>query len=174
MADEKISDIIAEARGVFEELRKHGYESVSLDRMESTIGRIEAAYTREIGELKGERKGILKANESFAADNTRLRGELAAKDEEIARLEAYIAENDINGDTAVACLTEIKEAVDEKMAEIERLRALVKELTDALTTCMRDELDGCATRSEREEVNKHRKEYRELVSKAMEEVKDGE
>ena len=51
---------------------------------------------------------------------------------------------------------------------IQELRALVKELEDALTTCMRDELDGCATRSEREEVNKHRKEYRALVAKARE------
>ena len=35
-----ISNIITEARGVFEELRKHGYEVVSVDRMESIIGRI--------------------------------------------------------------------------------------------------------------------------------------
>lgn len=38
-----ISNIIREARGVFEELRKHGYEVVSIDSMESIIGRIEAA-----------------------------------------------------------------------------------------------------------------------------------
>lgn len=50
----------------------------------------------------------------------------------------------------------------------EKLRKLVKELASALTTCMRDELDGCATRSEREEVNKHRKEYRALVARARE------
>ena len=32
-----------------------------------------AAHKREIGELKGERAGILKANASLAADNDRLR-----------------------------------------------------------------------------------------------------
>ena len=45
---------------------------------------------REISRLKGERKGILKANESLAADNTRLRDELAAKDSEIATLRALV------------------------------------------------------------------------------------
>ena len=45
---------------------------------------------REISRLKGERKGILKANESLAADNTRLRDELAAKDAEIANLRALV------------------------------------------------------------------------------------
>ena len=48
--------------------------------------KIETAHKREIGELKGERKGLLKANEAFAADNTRLRGEVAAKDAEIEKL----------------------------------------------------------------------------------------
>lgn len=86
MANEKISDIIAEARGVFDEIRKHGHDVVSLDRMADIIDRILAANEREIGELKGERKGLLKANEAFAADNTRLRGEVAAKDAEIEKL----------------------------------------------------------------------------------------
>lgn len=40
---ETVRDIITEARGVFEELRKHGYEVVSVARMESIIGRISAA-----------------------------------------------------------------------------------------------------------------------------------
>ena len=48
--------------------------------------KIETAHKLEIGELKGERKGLLKANEAFAADNTRLRGEVAAKDAEIEKL----------------------------------------------------------------------------------------
>lgn len=47
-----ISNIIREARGVFEELRKHGYEVVSVDRMADIIDRIIAAHDREIGELK--------------------------------------------------------------------------------------------------------------------------
>ena len=47
MADEKISDIIAEARGVIEELRKYDYGVVSLNRMESIIDRIEAPHESE-------------------------------------------------------------------------------------------------------------------------------
>ena len=49
---ESIRDIISEARGVFAELRKHGYNVVSLDRMADIIDRILAAHDREIGELK--------------------------------------------------------------------------------------------------------------------------
>ena len=52
--------------------------------------KIETAHKLEIGELKGERKGLLKANEAFAADNTRLRGEVAAKDAEIEKLKAAL------------------------------------------------------------------------------------
>ena len=48
MANEKISDIIAEARGVFDEIRKHGHDVVSLDRMADIIDRILAANEREI------------------------------------------------------------------------------------------------------------------------------
>ena len=49
---ETIADIITEARGVFDELRKHGYNVVSVDRMADIIDRIIAAHDREIGELK--------------------------------------------------------------------------------------------------------------------------
>ena len=49
---ETIADIITEARGVFDEMRKHGYNVVSIDRMEDIIDRIIAAHDREIGELK--------------------------------------------------------------------------------------------------------------------------
>ena len=44
---ETIADIITEARGVFDELRKHGYNVVSVDRMADIIDRIEAAEKRE-------------------------------------------------------------------------------------------------------------------------------
>lgn len=54
------------------------------------VREIDDAHKREIGELKGERKGLLKANEAFAADNTRLRGEVAAKDAEIEKLKAAL------------------------------------------------------------------------------------
>ena len=42
-----VKDIITEARGVFDELRKHGYNVVSVDRMSEIIDRIEAAAKRE-------------------------------------------------------------------------------------------------------------------------------
>ena len=44
---ETIADIITEASGVFAELRKHGYNVVSVERMADIIDRIEAAAKRE-------------------------------------------------------------------------------------------------------------------------------
>ena len=44
---ETVKDIITEARGVFDELRKHGYNVVSVDRMSDIIDRVEAAHKRE-------------------------------------------------------------------------------------------------------------------------------
>ena len=44
---ETIEDIITEARGVFDELRKHGYNVVSVDRMADIIDRVEEAHKRE-------------------------------------------------------------------------------------------------------------------------------
>ena len=52
VTNETIADIITEARGVFDELLKHGYKVVSIDRMADIIDRIIAAHDREIGELK--------------------------------------------------------------------------------------------------------------------------
>ena len=42
-----IAYIIKEARGVLDELLKHGYKVVSVDRMADIIDRIEAAWKRE-------------------------------------------------------------------------------------------------------------------------------
>ena len=42
-----IADIITEARGVFDELRKHGYNVVSVERMADIIDRVEEAHKRE-------------------------------------------------------------------------------------------------------------------------------
>ena len=44
---ETIAYIIKEARGVLDELLKHGYKVVSVDRMADIIDRIEAAWKRE-------------------------------------------------------------------------------------------------------------------------------
>ena len=45
--------------------------------VEDMIDRIDAAHQREVGELCGERNGILNSNASLAADNDRLRREVA-------------------------------------------------------------------------------------------------
>ena len=44
---ETIAGIITEARGVFDELLKHGYNVVSVDRMADIIDRVEEAHKRE-------------------------------------------------------------------------------------------------------------------------------
>ena len=44
---ETIEDIITEARGVLDELLKHGYNVVSVDRMADIIDRVEEAHKRE-------------------------------------------------------------------------------------------------------------------------------
>ena len=49
---DSVRDIISEARGVFDELLKHGYAVVSIDRMAEIIDRILSAHDREIGALK--------------------------------------------------------------------------------------------------------------------------
>lgn len=66
---ETVKDIITEALGVFEELRKHGYNVVSVDRMADIIDRIEAAWKREVDELRRRLKvaedAISSASDAF-------------------------------------------------------------------------------------------------------------
>ena len=119
------------------------------DRMNEEVEKFMAAK-------EGERNGILKANAQLAADNTRLRDELAAKDSMIAEQSAVNesqaaqlrdALNECEElKCAIADLKHISDAVvkslrDKKLemsgeiaakdAEIEKLRALVKGLLDA-------------------------------------------
>ena len=123
---------------------------------------------REISRLKGERKVILKANESLAADNTRLRDELAAKDSMISEqsavnesqaaqlrdalneceeLKCAIADLKHISDAVVKSLRdkklEMSGEIAEKDAEIAKLRALVGELADALLAACNDTCDYC-------------------------------
>ena len=121
---------------------------------------------REIAGLKGERKGILKANESLAADNTRLRDELAAKDAEIAQIKACL-----NGDCnrlrlgAEPCPgCHIQTNID----KIDSLQSLVKEMADALDNYP---CHNCKHGSERCEWCGTVKELDALVAKAREDVK---
>lgn len=110
--NEKIEDIVLEMRKGFD----MSWHDVDREWAHDLADRIEAAHNREFGELKGERKGILKANEAFAADNTRLRGELAAKDEEIARLKDEIKCKAQN----------YEDVIRAKDQELERLRVALK------------------------------------------------
>lgn len=89
--------------------------------------RILAAYKREIAAKEGERKGILKANESLAADNTRLRGELAAKDAEIARLNEQLVVHDCWADEECEDADAARTCAE---LETKELQELVKELAD--------------------------------------------
>ena len=92
----------------------------------------EAAHKREIAAKDGERKGLLKANESLANDNTRLRGELAAKDSErltiVANYENVIAAKD----TELAELTAIVNTECRKCGECAKFGK----------DCMAGDIDG--------------------------------
>ena len=59
---------------------------------ETVADRIEAAHQREVGELCGERNGILNANASLADDNDRLRREVAELEREVAELRECLKE----------------------------------------------------------------------------------
>lgn len=78
--------------------------------------RILAAHNREIGELKGGRKGILKANEAFAADNTRLR-------EENATLRALVNELDIALSGSLAIIGNVCEYIQADCGTMLRVEA---------------------------------------------------
>ena len=58
----------------------------------SYADRIEAAHQREVGELCGERNGILNANASLADDNDRLRREVAELERKVSELRECLKE----------------------------------------------------------------------------------
>ena len=84
---ESIRDIITEARGVSDELRKHGYNVVSLDRMADIIDRIEAAHKREIADEKRISDAVI---QSLRDRKLEMDGEIAEKEAEIAKLRAAL------------------------------------------------------------------------------------
>ena len=59
---------------------------------ETVADRIEAAHQREVGELCGERNGILNANASLADDNDRLRREVAELERKVSELRECLKE----------------------------------------------------------------------------------
>ena len=61
-------------------------------KMRTYADRIEAAHQREVGELCGERNGILNANASLADDNDRLRREVAELERKVSELRECLKE----------------------------------------------------------------------------------
>ena len=84
---ETIADIVAALRAV-----AHIQNADSPRDVLKFADRIEAAHQREVGELCGERNGILNANASLAADNDRLRREVAELEREVSELRECLKE----------------------------------------------------------------------------------
>ena len=86
---ETIAGIITEARGVFDELLKHGYNVVSVDRMADIIDRVEEAHKREISDEKRISDAVI---QSLRDRKLEMAGEIAAKEAEIAKLNRNVYE----------------------------------------------------------------------------------
>ena len=84
---ETIADIVAALRAV-----AYIQTAESPRDVLEFANRIEAAHQLEVGELCGERNGILNANASLAADNDRLRREVAELEREVAELRECLKE----------------------------------------------------------------------------------
>ena len=97
---ETIADIITEARGVFDELRKHGYNVVSVDRMADIIDRVEETHKREMADEKRISDAVI---QSLRDKKLEMAGEIAEKDEEIARLRALVKDLSNVAERFVSC-----------------------------------------------------------------------
>ena len=64
----------------------------SRDLLQEYHDRFKAAHRREVGELCGERNGILNANASLADDNDRLRREVAELERKVSELRECLKE----------------------------------------------------------------------------------
>ena len=88
---ETIADIVAAMRD-----EVHAGDASCLEWVSAKIRtyaeRIEAAHQREVGELCGERNGILNANASLADDNDRLRREVAELERKVSELRECLKE----------------------------------------------------------------------------------
>ena len=88
---ETIADIVAAMRN-----EGHAGDASCLEwvgaKMRTYADRIEAAHQREVGELCGERNGILNANASLADDNDRLRREVSELKREVTELRECLKE----------------------------------------------------------------------------------
>ena len=92
-SQETIVDIVADIRAQNQGLPEDSYAlSPQVCDLLSFSDRIEAAHQREVGELCGERNGILNANASLADDNDRLRREVAELERKVSELRECLKE----------------------------------------------------------------------------------
>ena len=90
---ETIADIVADIRAQNQGLPEDSYAlSPLVCDLLSLADRIEVAHQREVGELCGERNGILNANASLADDNDRLRREVAELERKVSELRECLKE----------------------------------------------------------------------------------
>lgn len=93
--NETISDIVNEMRtlGRLDEKSTDKIpRSLQALGLRTYADRIEAVHLREVGELCGERNGILNANASLADDNDRLRREVSELKREVTELRECLKE----------------------------------------------------------------------------------
>ena len=152
---ETIAYIIKEARGVLDELLKHGYKVVSVDRMADIIDRIEADWKREreagaeaaqicgeIGEMIGREAACKQSvtNCNRLGNVAKIRAALM-EDRRFVSVSASRTDRDLLvmadekriSDAVIKSLRdkklEMAGEIADKDEEIARLRALVKELS---------------------------------------------
>ena len=90
---ETIADIVADIRAQNQGLPEDSYAlSPLVCDLLSFADRIQSSHQREVGELCGERNGILNANASLADDNDRLRREVSELKREVTELRECLKE----------------------------------------------------------------------------------
>ena len=141
--NETVEDLVKELRGI--KGGQHTNGGLSFERWRARCqfaddyaDRFEAAHRREVGELCGERNGILNANASLAADNDRLRREVA---ELKSKMNDVVCENEALRDACGTCgAKREREATREKPSQVgnsaklrEACEAIMSEIGGYLT-----------------------------------------
>ena len=191
---ETIAYIIKEARGVLDELLKHGYKVVSVDRMADIIDRIEADWKREreagaeaaqicgeIGEMIGREAACKQSvtNCNRLGNVAKIRAALM-EDRRFVSVSASRTDRDLLvmadekriSDAVVKSLRdkklEMAGEIADKNEEIARLRALVKELSNVAERFVSCKATDCEIACRDIKENCIQKKTIELVAKARE------
>lgn len=194
---ETIAYIIKEARGVLDELLKHGYKVVSVDRMADIIDRIEADWKREreagaeaaqicgeIGEMIGREAACKQSvtNCNRLGNVAKIRAALM-EDRRFVSVSASRTDRDLLvmadekriSDAVIKSLRdkklEMAGEIAAKEAEVAALRALVKEMADVLNETKNYTCFGCTIRDcPGEHECRYTKKYCLLIAKAREAI----